>query len=257
LDLTTYKHFLQKQTALDGVNGPDDLIAVAGDEAIRYVHELAQPATELAVAEVEAAIADIVAAKPNISADQMRRALDAVADASDHVQREMLESRLAAAVRGVMPKSTVVRQVKARRQERAARQEDFSRQNREAELRAVPVDAKRLIEELERFFADRAHLPQGAALVLAYFALNTWTFRLFDTVPYLLLESAVPGCGKSTVIRLLHTISCRSRKASSLSEAVMFRLIDTESPTLLIDEAETLDGRSERAEALRAVAHEG
>lgn len=80
---------------------------------------------------------------------------------------------------------------------------------------------------------------------------------LFDTVPYLSLESAVPGCGKSTVIRLLDAISCRSRKASSLSEAVMFRLIDAESPTLLIDEAETIDGRSERAEALRAIAHEG
>ena len=121
----------------------------------------------------------------------------------------------------------------------------------------MPVDATRLIEELETFFADRAHLPQGAALVLAYFTLNTWTFKLFDTVPYLLLESAVPGCGKSTVIRLLDALSCRSRKASSLSEAVMFRLIDDESPTLLIDEAETIDGRSERAEALRAIAHEG
>ena len=80
---------------------------------------------------------------------------------------------------------------------------------------------------------------------------------MFDTVPYLLLESAVPGCGKSTVIRLLDALSCRSRKASSLSEAVMFRLIDDEFPTLLIDEAETIDGRSERAEALRAIAHEG
>ena len=93
--------------------------------------------------------------------------------------------------------------------------------------------------------------------MLAYFALNTWTFKLFDTVPYVLLESAVPGCGKSTVIRLLDAVSCRSRKASSLSEAVMFRLIDAEAPTLLIDEAETVDGRSDRAEALRAVAHEG
>jgi len=243
--------------ALDGVNGPDDLIAVRGDEAILYVFELAQPATELAVAEVEAAIGEILAAKPNISAEQMRRALDAVADVSDHIQRAMLESRIAAAVRGAVPKDTVVKEVNARRQEREARQQDFSRQNREAELRAVPVDATCLIEELETFFAERAHLPQGAALVLAYFALNTWTFSLFDTVPYLLLESAVPGCGKSTVIRLLDAMSCRPRKATSLSEAVMFRLIDGEAPTLLVDEAETVDGRSERAEALRVIAHEG
>lgn len=211
----------------------------------------------MAIAEVESAIAEILAAKPNISAEQMRRALDAVADVSDHVEREMLEGRLADAVRGVVTKNTVVREVSARRQEREARQRDFSTRNREAELRAVPVDAARLIEELVTFFADRAHLPHGAARVLAYFALNTWTFKLFDTVPYLLLESAVPGCGKSTVIRLLDAVSCHSRKASSMSEAVMFRLIDAEGPTLLIDEAETIDGRSERAEALRAIAHEG
>jgi hypothetical protein len=243
--------------ALDGVNGPDDLMAVSGDEAIRSVLELAQPAAELSLAEVDVAIGELLAAKPKISAQHMRRALDAVADVSDHIQRAMLEARIAAAVRGVVPKGTVVREVNARRHEREGRQQDFCRRNREAELRAVPVDAARLVDELEAFFADRAHLSQGSALVLSYFALNTWTFKLFDTVPYLLLESAVPGCGKSTVIRLLDTIACRSRKASSLSEAVMFRLIDGEAPTLLIDEAETIDGRSERAEALRAIAHEG
>jgi hypothetical protein len=174
--------------------------------------------------------------RSKISAEHMRRALDAVADISDHIQRRLMEARIAAAVRGVVPKGTVVREVSARRREREGRRQDFCRQNHEAELRGVQVDTARLIDELETFFGDRAHLPQGAAQVLSYFALNTWTFKLFDTVPYLLLESAVPGCGKSTVIRLLEAISCRSRKASSLSEAVMFRLIDAEAPTLLIDE---------------------
>jgi hypothetical protein len=242
---------------LESVNGPDDLLAVCGDEAIHSVLELAQPTSELAVAEVEAAIGELLAAKPNFSAEQMRYAVDAVTDVSDQSLRAVLEGRIVAAVRGVVPKQTIVRQVSARRHEREARQQDFARRNRESELRSVPVDAARLIEDLETFFGDRAHLPQGASLVLSYFALNTWTFRLFDTVPYLLLESAIPGCGKSTVIRLLDAISCGSRKASSLSEAVMFRLIDAEAPTLLIDEAETIDGRSERAEALRAIAHEG
>ncbi len=39
-----------------------------------------------------------------------------------------------------------------------------------ATLQSIPVDAARLIEKLETFFSDRAHLPQGAALVLSYFA---------------------------------------------------------------------------------------
>jgi hypothetical protein len=39
--------------ATAGVNGPDDLIAVGGDEAIREVFELSQPVTQLAVASPE------------------------------------------------------------------------------------------------------------------------------------------------------------------------------------------------------------
>jgi hypothetical protein len=38
------------------VNGPDDLIAVSGDEAIRTVLDLSQPAKDLAASEVDAAI---------------------------------------------------------------------------------------------------------------------------------------------------------------------------------------------------------
>ena len=243
--------------ALEGVNGPDDLIAVAGDEAISDVLELSQPVAKAAVAEVEQAIKEILAAKPEVTAEQMTCALDAVANVTDSLQREMLENRLASAVRGVVPKSTVVRQVAARSEERAGRQQDCSNRNREAELRAIPVAPNSLIAELEAFYAARAHLPAGAALVFAYFTVNTWTFELFETVPYLLLESAVPGCGKSTVIRLLESLCCRSRKASSLSEAVMFRLIEAEAPTLLIDEAETFDGRSDKSAALRAIANEG
>lgn len=83
---------------LDGVNGPDDLIAVAGDEAISSVLELAQLSPEAIAAEVEAAIGKILAAKPNIGAEHMRRALDAVADVSDNIERAMLEGRIAASV---------------------------------------------------------------------------------------------------------------------------------------------------------------
>jgi hypothetical protein len=104
---------------------------------------------------------------------------------------------------------------------------------------------------------QRAHLPAGAALVLAFFVTVTWLFELFDTTPYLSIESATPSCGKTTVERLLNAVCCRPQLASSISEAVLFRLVDSCHPTLLLDEAESLEGRSERAEALRAICNEG
>src|SRR5262249_55102644 len=68
------------------------------------------------------------------------------------------------------------------------------------------------------------------------------------------LEHGNTGTKKTTTTRVFPSAEA---KATSLSEAVMFRLIDAEAPTLLLDEAETIEGRSDRSEALRAVAHEG
>src|SRR5215831_2998475 len=175
------------------------------------LREKYEPPTETrteAMVKADAAIFAIRAAKPNISAEFAKRALDAIADVEDRIQRKLLEDRMAVATGRSLPKAMIVEEVNFRRQQREAEVLEISDQNRKAELRAMSVDAASLIGELETFFADRAHLPQGAALVLAYYALNTWTFKLFDTVPYLLLESAVPGCGKSTVIRLLVAVSC-------------------------------------------------
>src|SRR5207248_11497897 len=144
LSLMGAKVRVAKVPPLHAVNGPDDLLAVAGDDAASSVLDLAQPATEVAVAEVDAAIGEILTAKPNISAELMRRALDAVAEVSDNIQRSMLEGQLAAAVRGLVPKDEVVKEVRLRCREHETREQDFSLRNREAELRSVPVDPARL-----------------------------------------------------------------------------------------------------------------
>ena len=56
--------------------------------------------------------------------------------------------------------------------------------------------------DLEKFFTERMYLPVGAALILAYYVLNTYTFDVFDAVAYLCLESATWGCGKTTLVEL-------------------------------------------------------
>src|SRR5262249_51412064 len=126
----------------------------------------------------------------------------------------------------------------------------------ELRLRSIELDLPQLIAELEDFFKQRAHLPEGGGLVLAYFVLNTYTFNRFDTTPYICLESATPRCGKSTVERLLAALCSKARSATAMNEPI-FRLLDKEEPTLLVDEAEGLEGRSERAEALRTILNEG
>jgi putative DNA primase/helicase len=47
------------------------------------------------------------------------------------------------------------------------------------------------------------------------------------------------------------------RRASNISEAALFRVIEKFKPTLMLDEAETLKGKSERAEYLRQILNAG
>src|SRR5439155_9957490 len=115
-----------------------------------------------------------------------------------------------------------------------------------------------LVAELEQFFSERSYLPERAALILALYTINTYTFECFDTVAFLLVESPVPQCGKTTVVeRLVGSICARPQVSASLTEAALFRIIDQLRPTLIIDEAEKLERPSERSALIRAIAHAG
>ena len=91
----------------------------------------------------------------------------------------------------------------------------------------------------------------------ALWTINTWVFDAFDTTPYLLLDSPMPQCGKTTVLRLLEAVVREPRQATATTEAALFRLIEAFTPTLLVDEAEMLMGNGDRAEAVRAIANAG
>jgi hypothetical protein len=238
-----------------GTNGPDDFVASAGDDALWLVIESAHLPSAVAICDAEAAITEVESNEHDT--DLLRNALDAIAGVGDKLNRESLEARLAAMVRGTISKRTIIEEVREERHRREQETEESRRKVEEAELLRRPVNAANLIIDLEKFFTERVYLPMGAALLLAYFVLNTYVFELFDTAPYLSIESATPGRGKSTLLDLLKALCRSARKATSLSEAALFRIIDAEKPTLLIDEAKALEGRSERAEAIRAVAHEG
>jgi hypothetical protein len=186
----------------------------------------------------------------------MREALDAIGDVQDALQRQVLQSRLADAVRGVVPKKVLVNELEDRRREREQKQEEFAIGNRQAELQRLPLHLPELIHDAEMFYDERASLPDGAALVLAYFSLNSYVFDVFDTTPYGCLESATKQCGKTTVAGLVAAISRNGLIVNSPTEAI-FRLIDKEHPTLCLDEAEILEGKTDRAAELRAIFHQG
>lgn len=240
---------------IEGVNGPDDLIAGCGDQAMLALLESARATEAVAEVEAEAAIASIEADPNALRAKGHAAVHQALAAIPDLGRREILAMRAAKALK--IPKRTVTKSVEAERRNAEQARAEAQQRAREARLRNLTLDLGALIADLERFFAERAFLPPHGPLILALFALNTWTYDACDTTPYLSLESPVPQCGKTTVLSLLEAVTCNPRQATATSEAALFRVIEALKPTLLIDEAETLMGRGERAEAIRAIANVG
>lgn len=237
---------------LGGVNGPDDLIGQAGDSAFVSLLDAARSAADLAASDAEAAIA---ALESDPGACDLSVPIKPLASIPDLAQAEMLAGRLARAVK--VNKATILGTLKAERKMAEGAQRSAAEHARSERLLRLPIAPADLIADLERFFSERAYLPPHAATVLAMWAMNTWAFDIFDTTPYLLLDSPVPQCGKTTVLRLLEAVAREPRQATATTEAALFRLIEAFTPTLLVDEAEALTGKGERAEAIRAISNAG
>ncbi len=107
------------------------------------------------------------------------------------------------------------------------------------------VDGAVLLEELAAAFRRYLALPGGAAEALALWVLFTHTFNAWQVSPRLALTSPAPRCGKTTALSILACLVPRPLLASNITPAAVYRVIELNQPTLLIDEADTYLGRHE------------
>src|SRR5262249_893789 len=63
--------------------------------------------------------------------------------------------------------------------------------------------------------------------------------------------------GKTRMTEVLEQIVAEPVRAVCISEAALFRLVEERKPTLILDEAEVLTGKGERAEAIRSLLNAG
>lgn len=96
------------------------------------------------------------------------------------------------------------------------------------------------------------------ALLVLWAAHTHVAFESYTT-PRLILDSAAPGSGKTTVLEHLMRFSNRALQAASLSSpAMLARLLDKELRTILIDEADrALDPKRPGVEELIAILNSG
>jgi hypothetical protein len=80
----------------------------------------------------------------------------------------------------------------------------------------------------------------------------------FRTTPYFWISSATKESGKTTLLRVLRSLSARPLMSSNISTGALNRVVETGHPTLLLDELDTVfKGNKERGEAIRGVLNSG
>jgi hypothetical protein len=124
---------------------------------------------------------------------------------------------------------------------------------------AEPVLTEALLNQLEEIYIKHVILPEHGAVVMALWCLHSWAIDAASATAFLHFISPVPECGKTRAMEVMQWTVSRGFMASNMSPSVLYRLIDRDHPTLIIDEAETyikredvrgiLDGSHTRAGA--------
>ena len=101
------------------------------------------------------------------------------------------------------------------------------------------VDGSELLDGLVAGYEEYLTLVPHAAETMALWAVFTHAFDAAPCNPRLVFKSAEKRSGKTSALRLIADTAARPLATANISSAVIYRIIDKERPTLLIDEADT------------------
>ena len=94
-----------------------------------------------------------------------------------------------------------------------------------------------LIKQLRRFIVFR-HDTDATAVAL--WIMFSWIHAIATHSPILVVTSPEPDCGKSTLLGVLGRLTPRPVSGVELTGPALYRMVDRDHPTLLIDEADDL-----------------
>jgi Protein of unknown function (DUF3631) len=117
-----------------------------------------------------------------------------------------------------------------------------------------PVEGAAVLDEAAEIIKRYVSLPAEAADAAALWCAHSHALEQAWFNPRLAICSPVRRCGKTTLVQVLTGLVARPKPTSSVTPAVVFRMIDKYRPTYLIDEA---DGYLPSNEELRSVLNSG
>ncbi len=116
-----------------------------------------------------------------------------------------------------------------------------------------------LIEDLVEFLRRYVVMSPEQLTVVALWIVHSYCVEAFEQTPYLAVTSPEKQCGKSRLLETLQILVRRPWFTILPSEAVLYRNIDKNSPTLLLDEVDTIFNpkTADRYEGHRAILNAG
>ncbi len=122
-------------------------------------------------------------------------------------------------------------------------------------------DGALILDQVRAFLGRFVSFPSEAALTsVALWAAHAHLVLVGENSPRLALLSPEPGSGKTRVLDVLETLVPNPMSVLSASPAAVFRSIEVEHPTLLMDEVDAIfrrKGSEDGAEDLRALLNAG
>jgi hypothetical protein len=120
------------------------------------------------------------------------------------------------------------------------------------------IDGATLLHEMTAFVRRYVFLSKAQAEVVPLWIAHTYAFDAADATPYLAVNSAEKESGKTRFLEVCDTLVGNPWMTGKVSAAVLYRKIDKERPTLLLDESDAaFGGQKEYAEALRGILNTG
>jgi len=102
-----------------------------------------------------------------------------------------------------------------------------------------PIDLSELLSEIstviDKHIVCNAEVKTAATLWIAY----TWCIEHVPFAPLAIITAPEMQCGKTQLLDLMGRLSRKSLMASGITSAAIFRVVDAQRPTLLIDEVDT------------------
>ena len=117
-----------------------------------------------------------------------------------------------------------------------------------------PVNGADLLDALSANVRQHVVMSDHAADTAALWAVHTHLLDCFGISPRLAITSPEKGCGKTTALDVVSRLVSRPLPTANASAAAIFRIVELQRPTLLIDEADTFLPENEE---LRGILNSG